>query len=210
MGWTTPYDSTTGEVITETIWDTYLTNNLRYLKGLDGAVTLSDGLNLGANELTINSLETVGVDGIVNKEQVEDHTHADAANCGTIAHSVLTGTPFKLKAETRANNADSGDVVYTGYGFTAKALIILAAGGDSSAHSTGLADASLYGCLVATELASSRNIVTTSVIYVYNSGATTGQSAILKSISSDGFTLTWTKIGNPSAGTINILVLAFS
>ena len=91
MAWTAPRTYTIGEIITKVILDAHVRDNLRYLKGLDGAVTLDDGLDLGANELTINSIEIAGADGEVNKAAVEDHTHADAANCGTIDHGVITG-----------------------------------------------------------------------------------------------------------------------
>uniref|UniRef100_A0A6M3JR13 Tail protein n=1 Tax=viral metagenome TaxID=1070528 RepID=A0A6M3JR13_9ZZZZ len=91
MSWTAPRTWTAGEIVTAAIMNSAVRDDLRFIKGLDGTVVLEDGLNLGANELTINSLETVGVDGIVNKEQMEDHTHADADNCGTVAHSALTG-----------------------------------------------------------------------------------------------------------------------
>ena len=115
MGWNQPRTFTAGEIITASILNTHLRDQLRFLKGLDGTVVLSDGLNLGANELTINSLETVGVDGIVNKEQVEDHTHQDAANCGQLDHGLaLTGltdddhTQYQLKSLLTTQ----GDIIY--------------------------------------------------------------------------------------------------
>lgn len=91
MAWNLPSLPTTGTIATVANWATKVIDCLRFLKGLDGTVTLSDGLDLGTNELTINSIEIVGVDGEVNKAAVEDHTHADAANCGTIDHGALTG-----------------------------------------------------------------------------------------------------------------------
>ena len=114
MAWTAPKTWTTGEVVTAAIMNSAVKNNLRYLKGLDGAVTLSDGLDLGTNELTINSLEIVGVDGEVNKAVVEDHTHADGANCGTIDHEALTGrgdddhTQYALRTILTTR----GDIIY--------------------------------------------------------------------------------------------------
>lgn len=61
-GWSTPYDGTVGETITEAIWDTYLKDNLRYLKGLDGVVTTQSGLIiaslLGTEYLLLPSLTT--------------------------------------------------------------------------------------------------------------------------------------------------------
>lgn len=46
MGWSLPRDWTVGEVVTEAMMDTHVKDNLRYLKGLDGATTLSDALIL--------------------------------------------------------------------------------------------------------------------------------------------------------------------
>ena len=91
MAWTLPRTYVAGEIITASILNTYVRDDFRYLHGDDGTTTLAAGLTLGAFALTINALETVGADGIVNKEQVEDHTHVDTANCGTVAHSALTG-----------------------------------------------------------------------------------------------------------------------
>ena len=91
MSWTAPRTWVAGEVVTAALMNTHVRDDFRYLKGLDGTVTLDDGLDLGTNELTVNSLEVVGVDGIVNKEQLEDHTHADGDNGGTIDHGALTG-----------------------------------------------------------------------------------------------------------------------
>jgi len=109
----------------------HVRDNTRYLKGLDGAVTLSDGLNLGANELTINSLETVGVDGIVNKEQVEDHTHQDADNCGTLDHGLaLTGLTDDDHTQytKKATLTTQGDLYYASGASTPARLAIGAAG----------------------------------------------------------------------------------
>lgn len=86
MAWTLPRTWVAGEIVTASICNTHIRDNERYLKGLDGTITFSDGVDLGANELTINALEIVGVDGEVNKTVIEDHTHADTANCGQVDH----------------------------------------------------------------------------------------------------------------------------
>ena len=46
MAWTAPRTYTAGEIITASILNSAVRDNLRYLKGLDGAVTLSDALIL--------------------------------------------------------------------------------------------------------------------------------------------------------------------
>lgn len=114
MSWTAPRTWTAGEIVTASIMNSAVRDNLRYLKGLDGTVTLSDGLDLGANELTINSLEIIGTDGEVNKTVVEDHTHADAANCGTIDHGALTGLTDDDHTQYQKENlfTTAGDIAY--------------------------------------------------------------------------------------------------
>ncbi|MDY6835533.1 MAG: hypothetical protein SVY53_12110 [Chloroflexota bacterium] len=72
MAWTAPRDWVVGEIVTASICNTHIRDNLRYIKGLDGTVVFSDGIDLGANEITVNSVEVVGVDGEVNAAAVED------------------------------------------------------------------------------------------------------------------------------------------
>ncbi len=56
MAWTAPRTYTTGEVITASIANTHWRDNLRYLKGLDGGVTIEDDLDIGANLLKTTNL----------------------------------------------------------------------------------------------------------------------------------------------------------
>ncbi len=46
MAWSNPRTYTVGEIITKSILDTHVKDNLRYLKGTDGTVTLDSGLIL--------------------------------------------------------------------------------------------------------------------------------------------------------------------
>jgi hypothetical protein len=52
-GWTTPIQRNTGDLITSSIWNTDLKDNLRYLKGLDGQVTIQDDLLPSSASLTV-------------------------------------------------------------------------------------------------------------------------------------------------------------
>ena len=42
MAWSLPRDWVAGEIVTASIMNTHIRDNERYLKGLDGAVTLSN------------------------------------------------------------------------------------------------------------------------------------------------------------------------
>lgn len=117
----------------------------------------------------------------------------------------------KIIASTRSMTAASGDVAYTGVGFTPTVIIALAYVGLSWSVCIGFSD-SVKGA---------------QGIWVYNSSiswsggayligvttrggyqpTTTGQLAIVKSYDADGFTLTWTKSGSPDAGTITLYLL---
>lgn len=53
MGWTTPVERIIGTLITKAIWDSDIRYNLRYLKGMDGQITLEDDVIPNASDLTI-------------------------------------------------------------------------------------------------------------------------------------------------------------
>ena len=115
------------------------------------------------------------------------------------------GVGVKVKAETRAMDAASGDVAYTGYGFQPSGLIIfayfsVALGSIGSSNPAKL-------CLCAYRRATTywQNDAT-NIVFVY--AATYSQSALVKSYDADGFTLTWTLVGT-QAGTIYLTVFAF-
>ncbi len=55
MAWTAPRTWVTGEVVTAALMNTHVRDDLRYLKGLDGAVTIEDDINIGANKLKMTS-----------------------------------------------------------------------------------------------------------------------------------------------------------
>ncbi|MCK9601512.1 MAG: hypothetical protein M0R06_20895 [Sphaerochaeta sp.] len=53
MSWTTPAVRSTGDLITASIWNTDIKDNLRYLKGMDGQITLEDDLIPSGSSLTL-------------------------------------------------------------------------------------------------------------------------------------------------------------
>ena len=68
MAWTTPRTYTVAEIITKSILDTHVRDNLKYLKGESGVVTTQSGLiisnALGTEYLTIPSLTTTQRDAL--------------------------------------------------------------------------------------------------------------------------------------------------
>ncbi len=56
MSWVAPRTYVTGEVITASILNQHIRDNLRYLKGLEGDVTFDDDIDIGANKLKLTSM----------------------------------------------------------------------------------------------------------------------------------------------------------
>lgn len=117
------------------------------------------------------------------------------------------GLASKVKAETRDMTAASGNVAYTGYGFQPTALLILIELNAASPISIGFSDsAKALGAFVFPyyglwEALAGRIISLDTASGAYQIVFT------LVSYDADGFTLTWTKLGNPT-GTANLLVWA--
>jgi hypothetical protein len=57
MAWTNPTSYTSGEVVTAAKLNSDVYFNLRFLKGLDGAISLDNHLQLGTNELRVQSTD---------------------------------------------------------------------------------------------------------------------------------------------------------
>lgn len=68
MSWTDPRTWQVGEIVTKVIMDLHIKDNFRYLKGIDGVVTIQSGLivdnTLGTEYLTIPSLTTTQRDAL--------------------------------------------------------------------------------------------------------------------------------------------------
>ena len=75
-----PVLKVTGDIVTAAQWNDVAYYNMRALKGLDGTIVLLDGVDIGANELTVNSIEIIGADGEVNAAAIEQHGAATHTN----------------------------------------------------------------------------------------------------------------------------------
>jgi len=116
----------------------------------------------------------------------------------------------KVTSATRDLTAASGTVAYTGVGFKPTSLRILsfASGGSPGIYGNGLSDASRASQVVAYTSDTGVIISATNRVVLYSDLATANQqSASVSSYDSDGFTLSWTKIGTPS-GTLNLFIFA--
>ena len=125
---------------------------------------------------------------------------------GTGVFSVPAGgVGVKVKAETRAANAASGDVSYTGYGFQPSGLIIFAYL-STSYFSIGSSDP-VKAC-TNFHLTATTTFAVDHTRIIYAGTGTNYQFAVVTTYDADGFTLTWT-YGGTLAGTIYLFVFAF-
>ena len=121
-------------------------------------------------------------------------------------------TRFKIGSFTRDMTAVSGDVAYTGIGFSPKAIIFFANVENTEKTSfIGIGNvANQFVLNRQNGLTTVHDINTASVIFLVENAATViWQIALIKTLDADGFTLTWTKQGSPSAGTADIAYIAF-
>lgn len=141
------------------------------------------------------------VDAVCSETELADAitTHAELPN---VHHTKAVMSNF-VKEESRSTEAAAGDVSYSGYGFQPNCLIIAASRYNCFA-SVGLADENLTECCIYQPAVDEWENAS---VLIFGGTAIDNQSAILKSLDADGFTLTWTKTGSPM-GVIYFKVLA--
>lgn len=125
-------------------------------------------------------------------------------NAGGTAPEWASGV--KIGTTTRAMAAASGDAAITGVGFKPSVVIFLGSSADvglSVGFSDGTTHCAIYWYLAATAMVGS---ALTCLALVDKDGGS--QSAIVKTMDADGFTLTWTKDSSPGAGTAPVYYLA--
>lgn len=169
----------------------------------------ASNVNTGASTLVVNSLAAVAIKRL-------DGTALQAGDipAGAIVTVTYDGTNYQLQTATpyashisavsgtRNLAANSGDVSYTGAGFTPKMVLIFCGPDDSTYGSIG-------GGNVATQLGMQiYNGEAHAGYVVYSQIGFNGAKAALKSLDSDGCTLTWTK-GTAVNKTADMLFLFF-
>jgi hypothetical protein len=112
----------------------------------------------------------------------------------------------KIISATRDMAAEGEDVAYTGVGFMPSSIQVFADIDNSLPSSVGFADSLKTGHSI---IHWAPNIHSMVSYFVYiDTTASTIQYAVVKSYDTDGFTLTWTKVGLPT-GTMQLRFLCF-
>jgi len=110
---------------------------------------------------------------------------------------------------TRDLTAATGDVAYTGVGFKPNTVIFLGGINEATGAFWGFGNATVSYGLSANMAGTADNFqVFDTGCILYYIGAGVYQAAAIKTLDSDGFTLTWTKVGAPT-GTLTVYYAAF-
>jgi hypothetical protein len=111
MGWTAPRTWSVGEVVTKAIMDTHVRDNLRYLKGLDGAVTIEDRLTLPVASGTNGR-------GLRFASGANDFAGLQGFDDGSISYAIMAANRYFDGSAYQQMNARAGaNLVLNGAGF---------------------------------------------------------------------------------------------
>lgn len=180
---------------------------------------------MSANKITSRNADTldgqhaptsaiVGVDStqtLTNKTLTSPKINENVALTATATQLNTVGTGgvdtrlnSKIITATRNMTAASGDVSYTGVGFTPTSIDAIGDIQSTSNSFHGFSDSSKANhCVLHGGTDYKYNYAT--LIFIDTTwNALNTQSAIVKSYDADGFTLTWTKVGSPT-GTIQLM-----
>jgi hypothetical protein len=284
MGWTAPRTYVVGEVITATILNSAVRDNLLYLKGSNQVPTIQSGLiidNTSGDEYFKLPLHTTseatsvlnaeakvcydgtthrikyynddGVESLLNISDVNDTPvdemtgspissnwaygfintltasgdipYANGAGSWTRLPKGAAGTYLKMNStvsapewgtaalntkllsHTRSCTAAVGDIVYTGYGFTPKALNVIYHTPQLGVNGVGYGGASGEESTILNSDLLGNQSDAAAIIHIGT--ISTGQTAVLKSVSSDGFTFTWSQTSSLVGAVCSFSVLAF-
>lgn len=138
------------------------------------------------------------------------NTTTHAFGCNTIS---TPGLSSKTGSLTRSTNAATGSVAYTGIGFQPTSIMFFTAQGDSSGNIfslSGIVDSSKAGRASAGYGALNVTTNAANAIILGDGGSfASGQTAVVASFDSDGFTLSWTKVGSATGYTATVNFIAF-
>lgn len=151
----------------------------------------------------------MGTDYTLTNEVITNAYYSTVENPYGFPGSLVNPTNASLKSKiiviTRDGQGANGDVSYTGVGFkptSVKALMVVP---GTLYKSNGFADSAGTSHCQYTSSANTERLV--DWLIVYSNQTAWVQHGKVKTYDNDGLTLTWEKIGTPSAGTMDIVLL---
>ena len=187
-----------------------------YIGQTPTAVAL-DGDDLANDIITLAKMAS-GTDGNIISYDASGNPVAIATGSdGQVLTSTGAGSPPAFEAAyslsvfvgnlTRAQATATGNVAYTGVGFRPKAVIFVA-GGPTDQASWGFDNAVQNPGTIYTKQSSINFEADASPSSIFPREGAAWTMAVIDSLDADGFTLTWTTNGSPTAATIYVKYLA--
>lgn len=126
----------------------------------------------------------------------------------------LTDTRFAIKSFTRALDAASGTVAYTGFGGTPKAVAIIASKESTSSKMMsigfdGVGTSNRYGLTANVEGIAGDFMLNTGTVVCFYEAAGKRQAGVVSSFAADTVNIEWTRLGVTAAGAGTFCILAF-
>lgn len=170
-----------------------------------GAVTFNNTID--ASAATFSTATPVQFEGATNNDFETSFAITDPTADRTITipnESLTLGITNSTVVEaTRDMTAASGDVSYTGCGFTPASVLVIW-GIDDSLNGGGVGFAENSGAFQGINISGTVQFKNNTFIYIIGTNEANSQEATMATYDSDGFTLTWTKNGSPT-GTANLV-----
>lgn len=104
--------------------------------------------------------------------------------------------------------ASSGNVSYTGVGFTPTSILCLSAIHTTFAFSVSMSDSAKTTGNITAQSASAMRVYDQYLCLLYGATDADFQGGVISTYDADGFTITWTKAGSPT-GTGSLKFLCF-
>ena len=133
--------------------------------------------------------------------------HVLAGHNSDGTHKLSEITKYTILTFTRDMTAASGDVATTGVGFQPRQVMFFAGVASNQAASWGTDDGTDQTCT--NQLSTGNMSINLGSSIDLENNANERQAALVKTLDSDGFTLTWTKTATPPAGTATIIAICF-
>lgn len=196
---------------------------------LDGKLTVANTIELGhASDTTIARVSAgkIAVEGkeIIDASSAQTATNKVITNVATTAPATpadgmlwwdtddtntTTGMlNSKVIALTRDTSAANADVAYTGVGFIPSSIHFLMVVDGTLYRSDGVVDSSRVG-VCNYQSAANTYYQNLGAAITYSNQSGWAHNAVVKSYDVDGFTLTWGKIGTPTAGTMKVTAICY-
>jgi hypothetical protein len=164
--------------------------------------TAGSAITAVASDSTILTYDATVPETVGTANAAGDSTTAARRNH---VHAAL-GTRTTILNGSRTASAGAGDQSLTGAGFTPKGVVAIGLDNGTSVGSWGLGDDAVGETVIVQK--SDGNMTYNTTFLIYGLDSSNGLYAVIKTLDSDGLTLTWAKDGSGTDVNFSLLLFA--